>query len=368
MKSRRKPESFKNLTQKQWEDWNHTIFSLFLRLWVVILSVQLLLFVFYEPTAECPRIPYFKHYVILPSALEAIILLLFYVIFVKLFPSYRRRIVSLYTILLITAFAGITLCVHTSVTMLQAMLLLPMMLTPLYKDRWMTLLQAALVVFLYILDYFYVIPNAAYILPDNWFKPYINLIVFVAGTMATCMILERVNITIVLNEERSNHDSLTHLYNHENFYMELEYYRNQFEATGKGFSILIADIDNFKKVNDTFGHAFGDEVIRKVGELFADAGKKDGFCARYGGEEFAMILPHTNPVPTAEQIRKAFESYDFDTPEGIQHFTVSIGAAVYDKAYPNGSTFFETADAALYHAKQHGKNQVVLSGTYDENN
>lgn len=361
MRGQKKPQSFKNLTQKQWEDWNNTIFSLFWKLWVIILFVQFFLFLFFDSTAMCSRIDYFKQYVFLPSALEAVILLSFHLLFTKLFPSHKRRVVSAYTILLITAFAGITVCVHTSVRMLQAMLLLPMMLTPLYKDRLMTLLQASLVIFIYIIDYFYVIPNAYYILPDNWFTPYVNLIVFIAGTMATYIILERVNVTIVLNEDRSKHDSLTHLYNHENFYMELDCYRSQFETTGNAFSIIIADIDNFKKVNDTYGHAFGDEVICKVGELFSEIGKKDGFCARYGGEEFAMILPYANPVPIAEQIRSAFETYTFKTSEGDCHFTLSIGAATYNKVYSSGSSFFEKADNALYLAKQNGKNQVVLS-------
>ena len=127
------------------------------------------------------------------------------------------------------------------------------------------------------------------------------------------------------------------------------------------FSIFIADIDNFKSVNDTFGHAFGDDVICKVGELFLTYGKKDAFCARYGGEEFAMILPHDDPVSVAEEIRKAFAAFPFETAEGERHFTLSIGAAVYNRSHPTGSAFFEEADQALYVAKKNGKNQVVLS-------
>lgn len=106
---------------------------------------------------------------------------------------------------------------------------------------------------------------------------------------------------------------------------------------------------------------FGDEVICKVGELFLTYGKKDAFCARYGGEEFAMILPHDNPVSVAEEIRKAFAAFPFETAEGERHFTLSIGAAVYDRSHPTGSAFFEEADQALYAAKKNGKNQVVLS-------
>lgn len=357
----KKPESSKMLDIKQWEDWNHTIFTLFWKLWVIILLVQLFLFIFFEPTVEISRLRYFFHYIFIPSGLEAVSLLVIWLAFTKLMPSRKRRVVSIYTILLITIFAGVTVCVHTSVKTLQALLILPMILTPLYKDKLMTLLQAVLVILLYILSYFYFVPKTSYLLPENAFTPYVELSVFIGGTMATCMILQRVNAAIVLNEECSKHDSLTHLYNHENFYVELDCYRSSFEKDGTPFSVLIADIDDFKKVNDTYGHAFGDEVICKVGELFAEIGKKDGFCARYGGEEFAMILPHCSPTAVGEQIRKAFENYTFETAEGNCHFTLSIGAAIYDKAYPNSSSFFEKADNALYYAKTHGKNCVVLN-------
>lgn len=356
------PESFKKLTKKQWEDWHNTIFDLFWKLWAIILFVQVFLFIFYEPTELYSRTEYFCHYILLPSGVELVALLLVWILFTKLFPTNKRRLVSLYTILLITIFAGMTVCVHTSVKMLQALLLLPMMLTPLYKDKLMTLLQALLVIFLYIISYFYFTPRSV-ILPDNSFSPFVELCVFIGATVSTYIILQRVNASIVLNEERSKHDSLTHLYNHENFYLELDYYRNKFEKEGKPFSIIIADIDNFKRVNDTFGHAFGDEVIRTVGELFAQHGPVGAFSARYGGEEFAMILPNVDPVSTAETIRKAFESHPFETSGEQSHFTLSIGAAIYDEVHPSGSAFFERADNALYYAKKHGKNRVVLSSS-----
>lgn len=362
MRFQQDSESVKKLSKRQWAEWNRTIFTLFWKIWLIILGVQLFLFIFFEPTAECSRLSYACQFILLPSGLEAVSLIMIWLIFTKLVPTQNRQVVSIYTILLITIFAGVTVCVHTSVKMLQALLLLPMMLTPLYKNRLMTALQAILVIFLYIASYFYFTPNAPYILPDNSFSPYVELIVFIGATLATCIILQRVNATIVLNEERSRHDSLTHLYNHENFYVELDYYRDRFEKYGTSFSVLIADIDNFKKVNDTYGHAFGDEVICKVGELFTEFGKKNAFCARYGGEEFAMILPHCEPAAVAEKIREAFAAFPFETTEGERHFTLSIGAAVYDKTYPTGSAFFEEADNALYTAKKNGKNRVVLSG------
>ena len=360
MKFQNNPASFETLSRKQWEDWNHTMFTLFWKLWLIILCVQVFFFLFFKPTEDCGIYDYFLQYILLPSGLEAIALAGIRFVCTTLAPSRKRRAVSLYTILLSTFFAGVTVCVHTSVKFLPTLLLLPMILTPLYRDKLMTALQAVLVILLYILSYFYFIPNPPYILPENSVSPYVELSVFAGAALATCTILQRVNAAIVLNEERSRHDSLTHLYNHENFYLELECCRSQFEKNRLPFSVIIADIDDFKKINDTYGHASGDRVIQRVSELFIRNTQSGAFCARYGGEEFAMILPDADPVSAAEEIRSAFENFAFETPDGERHFTLSIGAAVYDRNYPNGSAFFEKADSALYLAKRKGKNRVIL--------
>ncbi len=353
-------KSNKTLNEKQWEEWNRTIFSLFWKIWLLTLFVELLLFLFYSPTPECSKSYYFYLFIVRPSGLELLVLVFFELAFTRFFQSHSRRVVSIYTILLISLFAGITVCVHTSVGMLPAMLLLPMMLTPLYRDHLMTLLQAVLVILLYIADQFYFVPNTPYMLPQTSFSPFIEISIFIGGTIVTYIILEKVNQDVVINEERSRRDSLTHLYNHEAFYEELEYYQKEFEKEQRPFSVIIADIDNFKKVNDTYGHAFGDEVIQKVGQLFVENNKKEGFSARYGGEEFSMLLPHDKPEVVAEKIRADFAAFTFQTSLGDAHFTLSLGAAVYDHPRTSASAFFEEADSALYQAKRNGKNCVMV--------
>ena len=138
----------------------------------------------------------------------------------------------------------------------------------------------------------------------------------------------------------------------------------RYEEKKETFSVMIADIDNFKKVNDTYGHAFGDEVIRQVVVAFAEGHGNNDFSARYGGEEFAMILPKRGieeAMGIAENIRKKFEEIAFQTELGEKHFTLSIGVAEYTKTYENASTFFEQADKALYEAKKTGKNRVCCA-------
>lgn len=301
------------------------------------------------------------------AGLEAIALGIFRFSCTFFFSSHKRRVLSLYTIFLSSFFAGVTVCVHTSVKSLPVLLLLPMILTPLYRDKLMTALQAVLVVLLYILSNFYFIPNLPFVLPNSSAEPYVELSVFIGAALITDILLKRVNAAILLNEERSRHDSLTHLYNHESFYLELEYFRCQFKKRGLPFSVIIADIDDFKKINDTYGHAFGDSVLCRLGELFMDCQSRGAFCARYGGEEFAILLPHGQPLPTAEELRRAFAALAFQTPEGERRFTLSIGAAVYDRDYPSGRAFFERADSALYLAKREGKNRVKLYDASSEN-
>lgn len=166
-------------------------------------------------------------------------------------------------------------------------------------------------------------------------------------------------------------DAATGLYNHEYFYEELERRMEEFtqvpqkERKDACFCLLIADIDNFKRVNDTYGHAFGDEVLLGLAGIFKSyCGGKD-FAARYGGEEFVLILGgcHKKDALTrANTIRRRFEDTIFTDTSGQEHqFTVSLGVAEYEKPWNTASMFFDQADQALYQAKNTGKNRVCSS-------
>ena len=129
--------------------------------------------------------------------------------------------------------------------------------------------------------------------------------------------------------------------------------------------ILFFDIDKFKQVNDTYGHAFGDEVLKQVSQSIMNCRGTKDICTRYGGEEFALILPNKSlheAVLQAERIRKEFAATEFMTEDGTtHHFSISLGVAEYDREYKTGSAFFEVADKALYEAKRSGKNKVCCS-------
>ncbi|MBU4489255.1 MAG: GGDEF domain-containing protein, partial [Actinobacteria bacterium] len=130
------------------------------------------------------------------------------------------------------------------------------------------------------------------------------------------------------------------------------------------FSIVMLDIDLFKKVNDTYGHLCGDEVLKGLANLIKSCLRSMDVLARYGGEEFAMLLPETNgpeAAQTAERVRMAVEEHTFmGTEQGLK-ITVSQGVATYPSPGAHErSDIIAKADKALYEAKETGRNKVVF--------
>lgn len=144
--------------------------------------------------------------------------------------------------------------------------------------------------------------------------------------------------------------------------LELEFKRS--ERKRQKFSLLMMDIDHFKQLNDTFGHHVGDQVLREIAAILMHDMREVDTVARYGGEEFVLILPETTEagaVYVAQRLRRAVEQAKFlsDFPQAIQHLTISIGIAVFDRDAQFKSDLIEFADAALYAAKHAGRNRVV---------
>jgi diguanylate cyclase len=159
-------------------------------------------------------------------------------------------------------------------------------------------------------------------------------------------------------------DGLTGIANRRYFDVSLQTMSGDAMNSGDDLSLLLVDIDHFKKVNDTWGHATGDEVIQLVAATLTQNVKGQDCAARYGGEEFAVILPGT-PIDAAvrvgDNIRTALGRRLFvprHAQEAVCNVTVSIGAACYDPGEPLAE-WVKRADAALYQAKRSGRNCVV---------
>jgi len=126
---------------------------------------------------------------------------------------------------------------------------------------------------------------------------------------------------------------------------------------------MMIDIDFFKKVNDTYGHASGDEVLRTAASVIKAQLRESDIPARYGGEEFAVLLPYTHieeAVIVGERLRKAVEETPIFIDKKNINVTISMGLAEFGQE-ENGEELFKRADSALYEAKESGRNRVCIS-------
>lgn len=168
---------------------------------------------------------------------------------------------------------------------------------------------------------------------------------------------------------RARTDALTGLFNRRYFDEQLRRVLAETDRFGNNASLIVADIDHFKLVNDRYGHEVGDAVLRQVAKALADGVRNVDICARYGGEEIAILLPQTpltGAAELAERMRKAIASRPVVHEGTSIAVTVSFGIAGYPDTVPNGDWLFSAADRALYEAKAAGRNCVRLAAASSE--
>jgi diguanylate cyclase (GGDEF)-like protein len=158
-------------------------------------------------------------------------------------------------------------------------------------------------------------------------------------------------------------DELTGLYSNRHFRQMIMRRHAAFRQFGEKTTLLMADIDDFKKVNDTYGHPVGDAILKDVSSCIMSSVRGDDMAFRYGGEEFAIILPATD-IPgaliAAERLRALIEHYPFKADQHVLKVTVSIGLASWPASADDIRTLINEADQALYSAKRDGKNRVAV--------
>ncbi len=160
-------------------------------------------------------------------------------------------------------------------------------------------------------------------------------------------------------------DGLTGLYNHRRFQEALSLEVARAGRSGAALSVLMADVDHFKRFNDTMGHPAGDELLRNLARVLTGQLRGTDFLSRYGGEEFALILPDTGKaeaVQAAERIRLAVDR-GLNTGTAYKHrLSISVGVATLRQDGETSQALLESADKALYVAKRKGRNQVAVAG------
>ena len=178
--------------------------------------------------------------------------------------------------------------------------------------------------------------------------------------------VEALRVELQLARQEALTDALTGLTNRKGFDQTLAEMMSDAHANNTVLCLILVDIDFFKRVNDTYGHLLGDNVIRHVAKVLHQAVKGKDCPARYGGEEFAVLLPDTNlagAMTVAEQVRTAVAGgrlVKAETREAIDTITVSAGVARWQNAEP-ADELIARADRALYQSKEEGRNRVTAA-------
>lgn len=177
---------------------------------------------------------------------------------------------------------------------------------------------------------------------------------------------ERLRENLQASMELAILDPLTKLHNRRYFHTHLASLMNDTLARGAAVSLLVIDMDHFKRINDQHGHDSGDEVLRECAERLRKVVRGIDIVARFGGEEFVIVMPDTETFAAsrvAERIRQSIEKTPFIIQDGAKSLdlTVSIGVATAGEGFDSPDRLFKMADEALYEAKRAGRNQVKLA-------
>lgn len=165
----------------------------------------------------------------------------------------------------------------------------------------------------------------------------------------------------VIAKQKSKQDYLTGLINRRTLDEECRKLVEEFEVKQTPFSIIMGDIDNFKKINDTYGHQIGDKILKIVSSILKKNIKKTDLVARYGGEEFLIVLKNCDidiAYQIIERIRKEIENFSFIN-FGLNNITVSFGISLYDGSISIDEVI-KGADNELYNSKRSGKNKTSV--------
>ncbi|WP_164545526.1 GGDEF domain-containing protein [Paenibacillus albus] len=348
--------------------WNRMLLNGFWSILVLTIVLESL----YSTVSELPRTQFIIEYMVRPSAL-LLGLLLMAELGLRL---YNGRYQDYIVILTSTLIAFTIVYIHNTINYLILALFLPIMVSIFYFQ-----IKKLLFALSNTLASLYIMYGTNYFAAND-----ISIVGLITITVMFCTftliawgILSRgkeLHSHLKSNFERNQEllvktiwmdklaktDALTGLYNHMTFHEYFEKLIDQHERYGLALQLAIIDIDNFKRVNDTYGHRAGDAILKSVSELLRSKSRVNDFIARYGGEEFAVLFTDQSSkesLTVAEQIREALSKLPQQSLGG-EPITVSIGFGEYSTA-EGKEHFFNRVDTALYQAKNSGRNRTVLS-------
>jgi diguanylate cyclase (GGDEF)-like protein len=202
--------------------------------------------------------------------------------------------------------------------------------------------------------------------------------VAIVGINVTALILLAYVAMVIAREQRrardaairlSTVDNLTGLFNRTFFFAAVEREIARSARSGRGFCLLMMDLDELKQINDRHGHFFGDRVLRGVGEVIRLGGRRIDTAARYGGDEFVVLLPETDPTGAfvlAEKIRLEVAELRVDVAGSMIQPSISVGVVSYPEDGRTSDELMIAADTSMYRSKRAGKNRVTGVPVMDE--
>ncbi|WP_226668187.1 GGDEF domain-containing protein [Metabacillus litoralis] len=358
-----------NLSRMDYKQWFEKILGFY---WFMVLisllgqCIGLMLTIIYYPDGV---VSFLLFKIILPTSLQIIIML------VCIFIIKRKKIYSSRFLTITgTLIALVIILTHPEVPGLQVMLLLPMSVALIYFDK--SKLRFSFVVNIIALTSIYLLPTIRVSVTEYEYFSY--LLALIAGYFIYLAILERGNevleivkkasekekellVKSTMMERLTKIDALTNLYNHKTFQEYLDQFVEQSLKYEMPLQLAILDIDNFKAINDTYGHSVGDLVLKRLADEIVGKVTENDIVARYGGEEFALLLTNKSIEETyqlIEDIRLHIARLNHEEMKDVK-VTVSIGLKDF-KASLTKLDFFQKTDALLYKAKRNGKNQVIV--------
>ncbi|MFH5185067.1 GGDEF domain-containing protein [Paenibacillus sp. TAB 01] len=354
------------LTEKELK-WARNIWIFFWYIIWVHFFAQLFSFLFLPYPAQARE--FYIDVLILPTIFMSVTVSLAWVI-VKFSQKYTFH--ALY--IAATVVAVMIIRLNTDIRIISALLLLPILSSVIFFRIRLTLFSAALQVLGFILLYFVDPSYRGYLSAFDVIAipcflglcTLIATIIMIRGRelreelFAAMIAKQDLMIQYAIMQKQAKFDSLTNLYNQASFYEHFELALKYGDDHRSSFHLALIDIDNFKTINDTFGHRVGDLVLSGVARIIKETIPANDIAARYGGEEFAILLfeaDFEDAVKLLDSIRAAVSGTSFEELDGTP-VTISIGISSY-KPSLNKESLFEQADKNLYKAKRSGKNRIA---------
>lgn len=318
------------------------------------------LYILYDPGEEFDHKLYINQFIVIPTVSQIIIVAVFAVSVFFLEKHVSDLCMTIILSICVTGYLGVMVGAHNSVPEMSILLIYPIFGATIYNSRKIMIMQSVVSTAAYFLIKSVIIPNIRVYVPVNTTKTY--LIIFIGlnlGAVTISFLLRRISTEIVNDSKNkvesleiaAKTDQMTGLFNHSTFYKVLEQ-KIEETSTGKKLSLIVFDIDNFKGINDRFGHALGDIIILKAVNIIKDNIRSSGSAFRYGGEEFAVILDDADEsaaAQIAETIVRSFHKNGNGAEFNDEKFSISAGIAEYPSGKCTTAEFFTAADNALYY-------------------